>query len=130
MEQTGGGLVKICDFLQSLGGIYDPVSPLACEAIAYSLASGQYVIGYEDEKILYFSAYWRIDYDAVEAIRRLERPSCITSGPLVYVVEAGSTVGMRRVVNALHKKNPDATHALFHRGTKLKQFRLLRGGDL
>lgn len=130
MERTGDGLVKICAFLQSVGGPYKQISRLCAESIAYSLASGQYVIGYDDEKILYFSAYWRVEYDAINDLKAYKRPDNILEGPLVYIVEMGSTVGMRPVAEALHQHNPDADAVLFHRRGVFRQFRLQRRRDV
>lgn len=116
-------IVGVCAFLQSLGGPYETISGATCENIAYSLASGQYVW----KKNLYFAAYWRVKESDIPALRECRRPENITDGPLVYIVEAGSVGGVAEMVRKLHKQNPDAVAAMFHRGSTLKRFGLQRG---
>lgn len=116
---------EVCAFLQSLGGPYAVITGEMCENIAYSLASGQYVW----KKNLYFAAYWRVKESDILALRECRRPESITDGPVCYIVEAGSVGGVAEMVLKLRKQNPDASAAMFHRGSTLKRFGLRRGEE-
>lgn len=116
-------IVEVCEFLQSVGGPYEVITPEICENVAYSLASDQYVY----EKGLYFAGYWRVNYDDIEALLEGKRPEDITSGPICYVAEAASVDGAVRMMRDLKSRNKDAEAAMFHRGRRLMKFSLQKG---
>lgn len=119
---TGGELLQeICDFLQSMGGVYSQVTPQIVENLAYSLACGQYV--YKQDQ--FFASYWKVD--DIDSIRDLIRPKNITTGQTVYIVEAACRTGMKEMIRQLKEMNADARCVYWHRGQRLKQFRLTGG---
>lgn len=104
-----------------MGGVYSQITPQIVENLAYSLVCGQYV--YKQDQ--YFASYWKVD--DIDAIRALIRPENITTGKGVYIVEAACKRGMKEMVRELKVMNADAPYVYWHRGQRLKQFRLIGG---
>jgi hypothetical protein len=118
---------EICDFLATCGGPYQRVTATLQKSTIDALVSGQYVIKKEAGQILYFASFWRIRPEDLEEVRQLRRPANITTGPFAYIVEAGSMVGLQEMIQELHRLNPGVTVAYWHRGNRLKQFRIRNG---
>lgn len=107
---------RICDFMLRRGGAYATISPELEYNIYHSLGTGNYVVGQDSGgQITYFACFWRIRPEDVENVKRRIKPADVTTGSVMYVAEAASSVGMRAVIEALREKGVGMKGVFWHR---------------
>ena len=118
---------RICIFLVSCGGPYTEVTGDLQKSVLDGLASGQYTIREAGGGIIFFASFYRILPEDMEAIRQFQRPDNISTGPYLYIVEAGSKDGATEMMRTIRRMNFDATHMVGHRRGRLRKVRLQKG---
>jgi hypothetical protein len=118
-EQADLMLKEIQDFLISCGGPYTQVSGLMQLGIILALKTGQFVIGRDAAgNIEYYISYWRIQPEDVAGVMAGDNPPHFNIGPVIYVEECASKVGMKRPAVALRNSIKNWTGAFWYRYNK------------
>lgn len=107
---------RICDFMLRRGGAYATFNPELEYNVYHALGTGNFVLGEDgDGQITYFACFWCIHPGDVDKIKNRVKPSDVTTGSVMYVAEAASSVGLAVVARALRKKGVGMKGVFWHR---------------